>query len=51
MATEIHPKHSQEDYYKQRIEAMELEIEQLRLEIMQKDKTIEDLILLTEVKN
>lgn len=27
------------------------EIEQLRLEIMQKDKTIEDLILLTEVKN
>ena len=36
MATEIHPKHSQEDYYKQRIEAMELEIEQLR-------KTIEEL--------
>lgn len=29
----------------------DLEIEQLRLEIMQKDKTIEDLILLTEVKN
>ena len=39
------------EYQKQRIEAMELEIQHLRLEIMQKDKTIEDLILLTEVKN
>lgn len=36
MATDIHPRHSQEDYYKIRIEAMELEIEQLR-------KTIEEL--------
>ena len=40
MATEIHPKHSQEDYYKQRIEAMELEIERLRkrIEAMYKNK-------------